>query len=127
MEKIKKKKTTLTISSKKTYNVPRYVSDKQKTSVVIEKKSPRARTDRRSYDNNRLSKPTSRFSEKTKASSGSNFTRNTSPVNRNFDIRQKAEERATKRFKLDGFLEEFALTRNEAEDLIMNSRNIVFK
>ena len=101
MEKItkKKKKITLTISSKKTYNVPRYVSDKQKTSVVIEKKSPRARTDRRSYDNNRLSKPTSRFSEKTKASSGSNFTRNTSSVNRNFDIRQKAEERATKRFK----------------------------
>jgi len=32
-----------------------------------------------------------------------------------------------KRFKVDGFLEEFALTKNEADDLIMNARNIVFK
>jgi len=32
-----------------------------------------------------------------------------------------------KRFKIDGFLEEFALTRKEADDLIMNARNIVFK
>ena len=32
-----------------------------------------------------------------------------------------------KRFKIDGYLEEFALTKNEAEDLIMNARNIVFK
>ena len=32
-----------------------------------------------------------------------------------------------KRFKVDGYLEEFALTRNEAEDMIMNARNIVFK
>ena len=32
-----------------------------------------------------------------------------------------------KRFKVEGFLEEFALTKNEAEDLIMNARNIVFK
>ena len=99
MEKIKKKKTTLTISSKKTYNVPRYAPDKQKTSVVIEKKPPRARTDRRSYDSNRLNKPTSRFSEKTKAPPINNFTKNASPVSRNSDIRKKAEERATKRFK----------------------------
>jgi transcription termination/antitermination protein NusA len=32
-----------------------------------------------------------------------------------------------KRFKLDGYLEEFALTKNEADNLIMMSRNIVFK
>jgi len=32
-----------------------------------------------------------------------------------------------KRFKLDGYLEEFALTKNEADNLIMTSRNIVFK
>merc|ERR1711964_266082 len=32
-----------------------------------------------------------------------------------------------KRFKVDGFLEEFALTKNEADDLIMSARNIVFK
>ena len=32
-----------------------------------------------------------------------------------------------KRFKIEGYLEEFALTKKEAEDLIMNARNIVFK
>ena len=32
-----------------------------------------------------------------------------------------------KRFKVDGFLEEFALTKNEADDLIMNARSIIFK
>ena len=32
-----------------------------------------------------------------------------------------------KRFKIDGYLEEFALTKKEAEDLIINARNIVFK
>ena len=32
-----------------------------------------------------------------------------------------------KRFKIDGYLEEFALNKNEAEELIMNARNIIFK
>ena len=32
-----------------------------------------------------------------------------------------------KRSKIDGYLEEFALTKNEAEDLIMSARNIIFK
>jgi len=32
-----------------------------------------------------------------------------------------------KRFKIDGYLEEFALAKNEAEELIMNARNIIFK
>ena len=32
-----------------------------------------------------------------------------------------------KRFKLDGYLEEFALNKKEAEELIMNARNIIFK
>ena len=32
-----------------------------------------------------------------------------------------------KRFKVDGYLEEFALNKNEAENLIMSSRNIIFK
>ena len=36
------------------------------------------------------------------------------------------DEKKGKRFKIDGFLEEFALTKNEADDLIMNARNIVF-
>ena len=37
------------------------------------------------------------------------------------------DEKQGKRFKVDGFLEEFALAKNEADDLIMNARNIVFK
>ena len=32
-----------------------------------------------------------------------------------------------KRFKVDGYLEEFALAKNEAEDLIMSARKIVYK
>ena len=28
-------------------------------------------------------------------------------------------------YKIDGYLEEFALTKNEADDLIINARNIV--
>ena len=37
------------------------------------------------------------------------------------------DEKQGKRFKIEGYLEEFALTKNEAEDLIMNARNIIFK
>ena len=36
------------------------------------------------------------------------------------------DEKKGQRFKIEGYLEEFALTKKEAEDLIMNSRNIVF-
>ena len=37
------------------------------------------------------------------------------------------DEKKGKRFKVDGYLEEFALTKSEADDLIMNARNIIFK
>jgi len=37
------------------------------------------------------------------------------------------DEKGGKRFKIEGYLEEFALTKNEADDLIMNARNIIFK
>jgi len=37
------------------------------------------------------------------------------------------DEKKGQRFKIEGYLEEFALTRNEAEDLVMNARNIAFK
>ena len=37
------------------------------------------------------------------------------------------DEKNGKRFKIEGYLEEFALSRNEADDLIMNARNIVYK
>ena len=36
------------------------------------------------------------------------------------------DEKQGKRFKIDGYLEEFALTKKEAEDLIMNARNLIF-
>ena len=37
------------------------------------------------------------------------------------------DEKQGKKYKVDGFLEEFALAKNEADDLIMNARSIVFK
>ena len=37
------------------------------------------------------------------------------------------DEKKGKRFKIEGYLEEFALTKNEADDLIMNARSIVYK
>ena len=37
------------------------------------------------------------------------------------------DEKKGERFKIEGYLEEFALTKNEADELIMNARNIVFK
>ncbi len=36
------------------------------------------------------------------------------------------DEKQGKRYKVDGYLEEFALTKKEAEDLIMNARKIIF-
>ena len=36
------------------------------------------------------------------------------------------DEKQGKRFKIEGYLEEFALTKKEAEDLIMNARNLIF-
>ena len=37
------------------------------------------------------------------------------------------DEKNGKRFKIEGFLEEFALSRNEADSLILNAREIAFK
>ena len=37
------------------------------------------------------------------------------------------DEKNGKRYKITGYLEEFALMKNEAEDLIVNARNIIFK
>ena len=50
----KKKKTTLTVSLKKPYNVSHYTQSKLKTSVVIEKKTPKRWGEKKfqSRDNN---------------------------------------------------------------------------
>ena len=89
-DKIKKKKLTISISSKKTYSAPQYTQSRQKTSVVIEKKSPRRWVDKKSQQQNnnfaRTKSPSSFFSKKP-------------PINKNYDIRKMAEDRATKRFK----------------------------
>ena len=37
------------------------------------------------------------------------------------------DEKNGKRFKMDGYLEEFALSKSEADELIMKARNIAFK
>ena len=37
------------------------------------------------------------------------------------------DEKKGVKFKIEGYLEEFALTKKEADDLIINARNIVFK
>jgi N utilization substance protein A len=37
------------------------------------------------------------------------------------------DEKKGVRYKIDGYLEEFALTKSEADELIINARNIVFK
>ena len=37
------------------------------------------------------------------------------------------DEKKGVKYKIDGYLEEFALSKNEADDLIINARNIVFK
>ena len=37
------------------------------------------------------------------------------------------DEKKGVRYKIEGYLEEFALSNNEADDLILKARNIVFK
>ena len=37
------------------------------------------------------------------------------------------DEKKGIKYKIDGYLEEFALSKNEADDLIINARNVVFK
>ena len=89
-EKIKKKKLTLSVSSKTLHNVPNYVKSRQKTSVLIEKQAPRRWGEKKfqSRDNN--------FN---KSKSTANFIPKKTRINSNVDIRKMAEERATNRFK----------------------------
>jgi len=88
-EEKKKKKLTLSVSSKKLHNVTHYAQSKGKTSVVIEKKTPRRWGEKKFQSRSNFNKP----------KLTGNFTSKSSPINRNFSIRKIAEERATKRFK----------------------------
>ena len=89
-KKIKKKKLTLSIGSRKPHSVPHYAQSKGKTSVVIEKKASRRWGEKKfQTQNNNFNKPRST----------GDFAAKKTTINRNFDIRKIAEERATKRFR----------------------------
>jgi len=89
-KKEKKKKLTLSGFSKKTHNVPNYAQSRGKTSVVIEKKAPKRWGERKFQ---------SRDSSFNQPKITGDFVPKKTPINRNFDIRKMAEERAAKRFK----------------------------
>ena len=94
----KKKKLTLNISSNKPHSVPHYTYGKQKKSVVIEKRHSRKGNERKFYGrSSNLRKPES--VDRVKSKSSGDFTLKKPPINRNFEIRKIAEERATKGFK----------------------------
>ena len=86
----KKKKLTLSVSSKTSHNFTNYSKSRQKTSVVIEKK-PSRRWNKEKFQ------PRENRSNKSELSKS--FISKKSSINKNFDIRKMAEERATKRFK----------------------------
>lgn len=90
MKEEKKKKLTLSASSKVSHNVPNYVKSRKKTSVLIEKKAPR-RWGGKKFQ--------SRDNKINKLESTDGFIPKKPAINRNIDIRKIAEERATKRFK----------------------------
>ena len=91
-EKKIKKKLTLSGTSKKTHIVKNYEQRSGKTSVVIEKKPLRRWSENKFQSkNNNTNRP----------KPSADFGHKKSSLNRNFDIRKKAEERVTKRFKND--------------------------
>jgi len=89
-KKIKKKKLTLSVSSKTPRKVPNYTQRSGKTSVVIEKKVTRRWGEKKFH---------SQGSDFNKPKPSGTFVPKKQSANRNFDIRKMAEERATKRFK----------------------------
>ena len=105
-KKIKKKKLTLSVSSKKPHSAPYYAQSRGKTSVVIEKKSPRRWTEKKIHSQDK------NFN---KSKSTENFAAKKVPINKNYDIRKMAEERATRRFK------------NIKEDLTQQRKGIIGK
>ncbi len=100
MEEKKKKKITLTVSNKKPINVSQFSGNKNKTSVVIEKKASRSRNERKIYHRNEnTNRSTSGFQNKSKQKFNTGFTPKNISISDNSEIRKRAEERATKRFR----------------------------
>jgi len=99
-KKEKKKKLTLTVSSKKNYSPSNYSNFGNKKSVIIEKKISRSKNDRRFFvRNDHLKKSKPEFSSGLKPKTSNDFHKRSTEINKNFEIRKKAEERATKRFR----------------------------
>ena len=86
----KKKKLILSVSSKTSHSVANYAPSRGKTSVVIEKRTARR------WGEKKFQARDSNFNQ-SKHTEG--FVPKKTPINRNFDIRKMAEERATKRYK----------------------------
>ncbi|MBA1338647.1 MAG: translation initiation factor IF-2 [Pelagibacterales bacterium] len=89
-EKKVKKKLTLSTPLKKNHSSTNYTQRTGKTSVVIEKKAPRRWGEKKFQ-----SRETGFNKPKPSTDSASKKT----PINKNFNIRKLAEEKATKRFK----------------------------
>jgi len=98
-KKLKKKRLTLSGSSKKPYSAPHYAQSRQKTSVLIEKKVSRRGYESKTQNRDTASNQRSKFSGKTNFKFSNNQNLKGPRANRNFEIRKIAEERATKRFK----------------------------
>ena len=86
----KKKKLTLKTSSKKIHNASHYAQGRGKTSVIIEKKITRRWGEKKFQprDDNTTKRRTTGDSVPKKPL-----------INKNFDLRKMAEEKATKRIK----------------------------
>ena len=93
----KKKKLTISLSSKRSGTIPTFTRGNKK-SVIIEKKFSRRGSDRKFYGKDNNLNRQSKFSGKSKFSSADKLFSNKTPANRSFEIRKIAEERATKRF-----------------------------
>ena len=100
-EKKKKKKLTLSVSTKKPFDASNYVGSGYKKSIVIEKKTSVKKNEQRRFRDQAksISKSTPGFINKTKSKINDNFAQKNAEINNNSEIRKKAEERATKRFK----------------------------
>ena len=97
-EKKQKKKQTLTISSKKTISPLQFTKNNQKKSFIIEKTISRKKNDRKFSSRNVTSnKPSSETSKE--PNQGRKFFSRDAALNKNVEIRKKAEESAKKRFR----------------------------
>ena len=87
MAEKKKKKLTLTVSSKP-QNISHYSVGRKKTSVVIEKKTSRTRGDRRFYNrNDEANKSMSGPKNEAQTKSNASFSERGLKTNKNIDIR----------------------------------------